>query len=85
MWGSKRRRQVVSQEQLLEMQAVVHSALQRVKQIEDDLASLSAKYERIRTKVYYKSPADQPHVESKAEILARMGYLRASPPKGDQQ
>ncbi|HEX8802143.1 MAG TPA: hypothetical protein VF772_26205 [Terriglobales bacterium] len=82
MWGLKPKRQG-NNEQLLELQASLHAVLQRIKALEEDLASLQDQHERLRGK-FYASRSERPAAsepESKAAILARMGYLRATPPK----
>lgn len=62
----------------LELSAQIHGLVQRVKQVEDDLAALEAKHERLRGRFYGLRGRQNDEPESKAEILRRMGFLRGA-------
>jgi hypothetical protein len=61
---------------------------QRIKQLEEVVAALEDKHERLRGRFYATRPTlrddDDRRPETKAEILKRFGYIGGrSPPKGN--
>jgi hypothetical protein len=57
----------------LELVAQIHGLVQRLKLLEESLASLEAAHERLRGRFYQlKGPSIEDRALSKAEILARM-------------
>ena len=64
----------------VEIAAQIRSAFGRIQQLEEALASLQDKHERLRGKFYATRQSDSPPPqESKAEILRRMGFLGRTP------
>lgn len=62
---------------LQEIGEQIHGLTLRVKHLEDSLAALEDKHERLRGRFYAtKGPDSPPETESKAAILRRMGFMR---------
>jgi hypothetical protein len=74
------RRRQVDNEAHLELVSQIHGLLQRVKALEDDLAALEAKYERLRGRFYATRGADTPPTPlSKGAVLRAAGYVPGKP------
>lgn len=57
--------------------AALHAITLRVQNLEESLAALQDKHERLRGRFYAtRGPDSPPQTESKAEILKRMGFMR---------
>lgn len=79
MWGFSRRRQVSIQahQDLIDQ---IHGLVLRVKHLEEDLAALETKHERLRGRFYAKeAPSSPPRPTSKGAILRAYGYAPGQP------
>lgn len=77
--------------QIPAMRAELRALRADLKNVQEDLAALETKHERLRGRFYgarrgsESGDPDTPRPETKAEILARMGFVRGGavvPPKG---
>ena len=79
MWPFPTRRQVASRA-IAEQTERINDALLRIKALEDNLAALEDKHERLRGRFYAtRSPDNLPARSGKGAILAAMGYTPGRP------